>query len=160
MLQYRITKYDPKYRDDRGAYMRDEWTAVSDIGKTFNGVELTPAAYFEIEDAYVKSAVAFLSESDVTSLFIDSLENYRDYYNSGLNLANGRECSLLNVAEIVRLNLRSNIWCRLVCDGSFLHVGQDYYMYIGVPKKCPRAIELATEACLFVEPFYSPLHHA
>ena len=43
-FQFRVTKYDPRFRDPSGAYMREEWTAVSDIGRTFGGVTLLPTS--------------------------------------------------------------------------------------------------------------------
>lgn len=30
----RITKYNPDNRDENGSYKLDEWTSISDIGKT------------------------------------------------------------------------------------------------------------------------------
>ena len=33
MKKYRITKYNPIYRDDEGKYLIDEWTSYTDIGK-------------------------------------------------------------------------------------------------------------------------------
>ncbi|MFL0507599.1 hypothetical protein ACH0B5_17895 [Ureibacillus sp. 179-F W5.1 NHS] len=31
--QWRITKYNPAFRDQDGAYMKDEWISSSDIGQ-------------------------------------------------------------------------------------------------------------------------------
>jgi len=39
--KYRITKYNPMNRDANGAYLLNEWTSFSDIGKTFDGKTLT-----------------------------------------------------------------------------------------------------------------------
>src|SRR5262249_56008880 len=44
-FQFRVTKYDPRFRDSRGAYMREDWIAMSDIGKSFEGVTLTASEY-------------------------------------------------------------------------------------------------------------------
>lgn len=35
MKKYRITKYDPQYRDGQGRYSRNEWTSWCDIGGIF-----------------------------------------------------------------------------------------------------------------------------
>ncbi|MCH8148785.1 MAG: hypothetical protein IH987_12435 [Planctomycetes bacterium] len=133
MHQYRVTKYDPRYRKSSGAFTRDDWICVGDIGSTFSGTVLTASEYLAVENAYVASALAFLAETGVESLAICSFENHGSYANSELSLDDGRECSLLEVADIARLNLRSSIWCRLVADNAFLHFGYDYYMYVGVP---------------------------
>ncbi|MCH7725619.1 MAG: hypothetical protein IH991_03935 [Planctomycetes bacterium] len=156
MHQYRVTKYDPKYRNRSGAFTRGDWIAVSDIGSTFNGVVLTAFAYLAVENAYVESALAFFAEAGVESLAISSLENHGNYANSDIPFADGHMCSLLEVADIARLNLRSSIWCRLVADNAFLHFGYDYYMYVGLPTPCPASIDFATRSGLFVEPFESP----
>ena len=42
MYGWRITKYNPAFRDERGAYLKDEWTSVSDVGKSF-GDEVLPS---------------------------------------------------------------------------------------------------------------------
>ncbi len=156
MIQYRVTKYDPNYRDASGAFKRNEWIAHSQIGDTFDDGLLTVGDYLTAENAYVQAAVSFLSESGVNSLAIDSLENAHSYDCSALILANGHDCSLLEIADITRLVLRDSIWCKLVGDSAFLHFGWDYYMYIGVPAECPIATLAATESGLFVESFDSP----
>ncbi len=160
MHQYRVTKYDPKYRNDSGVFMRDDWTCCSEIGGTFDGVILTPQKYLHLENAYVQSALAFFAEANIHACKIRSLENHTQYVNSALPLVNGRSCSMLEVSDIVRLNLRSLIWCRLVGDGAFLHFGYDFYMYVGVPIACSESIEFATRSGLFVEPFESPYNES
>jgi hypothetical protein len=39
---------------------------------------------------------------------------------------------------------------------AFIHVGWDYYMYIGVPTDCPASDRLAAASGLFVEECESP----
>ena len=58
MNGWRITKYNPAFRDERGVYLKDEWTSVSDVGKSFDGVVLTFKEYREIEDNYVSTALS------------------------------------------------------------------------------------------------------
>ena len=60
------------------------------------------------------------------------------------------------MAAVIRLCLRAEIWCRLVAPGAFVHVGYDFYLYVGVSVACPRAIAAATGRGLFVEEFSSP----
>lgn len=55
MYGWRIIKYNPAFRDERGAYLKDEWTSVSDVGKSFDGEVLTFEEYYKIENAYVAS---------------------------------------------------------------------------------------------------------
>ena len=156
MIQYRVTKYDPQYRDASGAYQRDEWIMHSQIGESFVDGVLTESRYLAAENAYIHAAVSFLSETGVDSLAIESLENARGYECSALTIADGHICSLLEIADIARLVLRDHIWCKLAGNAAFIHFGWDYYMYIGVPVACPIAINVATESGLFVESFDSP----
>jgi hypothetical protein len=73
--EYRVTKYNPAFRDSSGAYTRDEWISFGDIGQSFNGVELTRDAYQQVEDAYIAAAMAFLREGDVRQLTVRAFEN-------------------------------------------------------------------------------------
>jgi len=44
-IEYRVTKYDPAWRDASGAYIVDEWTSVTDIGRAFGGRPDSHARY-------------------------------------------------------------------------------------------------------------------
>jgi hypothetical protein len=51
MNYVRITKYDPQNRDANGHYtLVDEWTSISDVGKSFQGKILTMEQYLAIEE--------------------------------------------------------------------------------------------------------------
>jgi hypothetical protein len=152
VFEFRVTKYDPALRDHRGAYMRHEWTSYSDVGRAFGGSVLTQAEYVRVEDAYATAVVAFLREAGVMSLAVAELENHAGIvapFPNGL-------LGLADVCKVVRRVLREEFWCRLEGAGGFVHLGYDYYMYIGVPVPCPEAEELARRLGLFVEPFRSP----
>jgi hypothetical protein len=153
VFEFRVTKYDPAHRDRRGAYTRDEWTSVGDIGQPFGGVVLTEAEYRRVEDAYATAAVAFLREAGVPSLAVAGLENHASV---PLPFAEGSSLTLVEVSEVVRRLLREEFWCRLEGAGAYVHVGWDYYMYVGMLRRCPSAEASARELGLFVEPFRSP----
>jgi hypothetical protein len=155
VFEFRVTKYDPAHRDARGAYTRDEWTAVCDIGRTFNGVMLTEAEYQRVEDAYAATAIAFMREAGAPSLTVSGLENHAGL---ALPFENGTVLALTEAAEVVRRVLREEFWCRLERAGAFIHLGWDFYMYIGASGPCPCAAALARQLGLFVEPFQSPYH--
>ena len=57
--QYRVTKYNPAFRDQSGAYTKDEWTFFGQIGRTFSGVPFTFDEYERVEQAYVQTALSF-----------------------------------------------------------------------------------------------------
>jgi hypothetical protein len=153
LFAFRVTKYDPAHRDRLGAYTRDEWTSVSHIGRAFASVVLTEAEYRRVEDAYATAAVAFLREAGVPALAVAGLENYEEI---SLPFTEGSPLDPGEVDEVIRRVLREEFWCRLEGAGAFVHLGYDYYMYVGVPRPCPGAEALARQLGLFVEPFRSP----
>ncbi len=155
VYEFRITKYDPAHRNQHGAYMRDEWTAVVDIGRKFSGVVLTSVEYERVETAYVTAAVEFMHECGVSALFVVGLENY-----AGIKLQfdEGASLNLIQVGEVVRQVLRGDYWCRLEAGEAFVHIGYDYYMYIRVPMNCPNALAHVQQLGLFPETFCSPYH--
>jgi hypothetical protein len=85
MNEYRVTKYNPAFRDESDAYTKSEWTSFKDIGRTYSGVPLTTEEYERVEEAYVKSALSFLSEGGLSSIRVAGLENPRklrlDFHN-------------------------------------------------------------------------------
>jgi hypothetical protein len=153
VFEYRVTKYDPAFRDRAGRYVRDEWTSFGDIGRPFGGVVLTREEYQRVEDAHVEAALAFLREAGCASLVAAGVENHAG---SPLAPAEGDRLAGLQLGEVVRRLLREEFWCRLEGDGCFLHVGYDYYLYVGVPSPCPQACQLAARLGLFAEEFPSP----
>jgi hypothetical protein len=153
MNEYRITKYDPSFRDRAGAYTRDEWISVRDIGRSFGGVTLDGEEYERVEDAYVEVAMTFLREAGVSALRVEGLENQRGHV---LNFREGSLLPLEHVGDALRRILREEFCCRFNAVNGFVHVGWDFYMYVGVRCPCPSAQARATELGLFVEEFRSP----
>ena len=153
MFEYRVTKYDPAHRDEAGRYPFDEWHLFAQIGQPFGGVTLTRAEYERVEDAYVTAAVAFVREAGVPSLTVTGLENSRQ---GMLPFVEGSSIDLDQTAGAIRLLLREECWFRLEAGEAFVHVGWDYYMYVGAARRCPNAEARARELGLFVEPFRSP----
>ena len=157
MNEYRVTKYNPAFRDQSGAYNKDEWTSFRQIGQTFSGVLLTSDEYERVEQAYIQTALSFLRESGLFSLRVAGLENSQ---RNPIDFNNGSVLPLDRVGEIIRRILREEFWCRLEGSEGFIHFGWDYYMYIGVPHPCPRAQARAAELGLYVEEFASPVRES
>lgn len=143
---WRVTRYDPALRDERGAYPDDAWTSISDVGQVFQGHKLTLPEYERVEAAYVSAFVAFAEESNVERLQVRSLE-------SGDDLGEGETMSVAEAGKVVRRMLREDVICKLESpvDDFALHVGFDLYMYVGSMRPCPRAAEVAAQLGLFVE---------
>ncbi|MEQ0564860.1 hypothetical protein ABJI51_37770 [Amycolatopsis sp. NEAU-NG30] len=156
-FRYKITKYDPRfYSGPGGAYTRDEWTSFSDIGKTFDGVELTREAYERIEGLYLMAVRTGLEAAGIEQLRVRGLEDHGDAPDS---LTEGKPVALPEAVEICRALLReAGFWCRLEDgDRAYVHVGYDYYLYLGTPVDVGPALAPIVEAGLFVEAgFTSP----
>jgi hypothetical protein len=151
--EYRVSKYNPAFHNQSGAYTKVEWTTFRQIGQTFLGVVLTSDKYERVENAYVQAAVSFLRDSGMLSMRVTGLENSRK---RPLDFQNHSVLPLERIGEIIPQVLREEFCCRLEGSDGFLHFGRDYYMYIGVPHLCPSAQATATKLGLFVEEFASP----
>jgi hypothetical protein len=167
MYGWRITKYNPAFRNEQGAYLKDEWTSISEVGDSFDGKILTFEEYRKIEDTYVSTALCFLSESNIDSVKVNSLEKYNlsrtgkeiltDIEFNSKILKNNFEVSVEVFKDVCRLILRDVIWCRLESNSDFyVHFGWDYYMYIGSSICSEKAINFGIEKGLFVEEMMSP----
>jgi hypothetical protein len=152
--QYRLTKYDPAQRDDRGAFQGDDWTGISDIGETFSGARLDLATYLDVEARHLSLLAAFIEESEVSELVAEGVENASKQF----RVVEGDRLSSIAAIEAVRQMLREEGWCRLVDrDRFFIHVGWDYYIYVGSDRACIRSVEMAERLGLFVDrEFKSP----
>jgi hypothetical protein len=168
---YRISKYDPRYRDEEGRYLRDESTSVSDIGRSFDGVALDVATYLGTETAYVRSVGEFMADAGVTSLRVASLEPPPDLdplWNFGLpdaeelaplanQLRDGMDLEGAKLDQVLRLNLRNMLWCELVRpDRLSVDVGHDYYLHVGTTAPSERAMARTHELGLFVDEWWDP----
>ena len=155
-FQYRITKYDPARRDALGRYLVDEWTDYSCVGGSFGGVVLTRAAYERMEDAYVRAALALVEEAGVAELAVTTLEMRGASPALGFALVEGAGYAGAELSALLRCCLRAELWCRFEAPGAFVHVGYDYYLYVGVSRPCPLWIAAARRDALYVEECASP----
>lgn len=173
MISWRVTKYNPKYRDEEDVYHNDEWTSCHDIGKLFNGNEFTANDYLAIENAYINAVLSFMQNINVTSFKVKCLEKYNDnivsqnttlvYTNEMIKLyVELHENSILgvdNIQNLCRLLLREQLWCKLENDNRmFVHFGYDYYMYIGCLLKPENITDLIQGTGLFMERIESPYY--
>ena len=150
MNYYRVTKYSPAYRDERGFYTRDEWTSYSDIGKTFSGVLLTKTEYLKAEKRYISFCIDLWRLAGSKPLKICDLETILRI-TIPETITDEKELSF-----VVQAVLREKCWFKLKRYGFFIHFGYDYYMYVGTMIDEKTVIELAREKELFCEPMKSP----
>src|SRR5438128_1182732 len=71
---WRISKYDPQFRDQSGRYLRDEWIGAAQIGKAFGGETLTTDEYLRVERLYVAAVLHLWKASGAPSLQIQALQ--------------------------------------------------------------------------------------
>ena len=134
MRKYRITKYNPKYRDINDVFLLNTWTSWSDIGRKYEEYEdniLTLKEYLLTETQYVKVILAILKSKNIKKLKIQELEKYRNVFelekllkssNILLNqnekyivssISNDKEYDLKDIETIITLILRDCFWCVL-----------------------------------------------
>lgn len=168
--QWRITRYDPAARNERGHYQKFDWTSASDIGAVFEDGLLTWDEYMRIERAYADAAEAFMHASAVSTLTVLDLElnpsihcvlNLQYFRDSShekvFKLVNGMKIPVEQVKQLARLCLQEIVWCRLEQPGKFfLHFGHDLYMYVGSHLPCPDMMEQLHQSSLFLEQMPSP----
>ena len=171
MTSYRITKYDPKKRNDQGHYLNNsEWTAISDIGKTeYNNV--TYEEYEEIESAYVAAIKSIMQDNNFEFLKVDSLELHNkkqdftkfertgrlrnitvDFDKEVKCLKNGLQLNVSEIDKIIKLILRETVWMLLINKDFEVRFGYDYYMYVKTANLKQETIQKIEAAKLFVEP--------
>ena len=150
MNEYRITKYNPKNRNDQGHYLDlEEWTEFSDVG-----TKVSLSDYEKVEKAYISSAMDLISECEPLGLRVISLEDYQG------NCTYKEESTVPQneLEAVLRSLLRGDYWCKLESDNAFVHIGWDYYMYVGVQSASPKTISRTSNRGLYVEEFTSPYH--
>jgi hypothetical protein len=157
MHEYRITKYDPDRRDEHGAYPDDDWTAFSDIGREFGGVMLTREEYDRVETAYLDAVQIFAEAAGISEFCVVGLELHGK---PALELQEGQRLGLPDALEVVRGLLReAGFWCRLEADDGFVHVGWDYYMYLGATTDVSGIVPAVKALGLHIESDWpSPYH--
>lgn len=167
MYYYRVTKYDPKLRDEAGRYMQDEWTDYSCVGIRINDQICTLREYEAIENLYVNAVMQFVSCGDIdfmecrdieknSAIFedVDIQASWRAIYD---RVVDGVKISKADLPVLLKLLLRNYLWCRLAYDDKmFVHFGNDYYMYVGIEMECRNVVESIERSGLFVEEFKSP----
>jgi hypothetical protein len=168
---WRISKYDPAYRDEHYRYTRDEWTSASDIDRAFDGETLDLQTYLATEAAYVASVHEFMADANITTLrvawleppsFMEVLRNYEfpdaaDLEQLAGDLQDGMAVSGAQLDQVLRLNLRNVLWCRLEKPDRFVvETGHEYYLHLGTVAPSQRAISRTHELGLFVEEWSDP----
>ncbi|MBC2322557.1 hypothetical protein [Listeria booriae] len=165
MYEYRITKYNPAFRNSNGTFLKGEWTSYSDVGGTFSGVALSLDDYLLIESQYICAVISMMEYSGIGELSIKGLEVRNDDFDENTTdemmkllkvIKSSEKVNIVDIPSICRLILREYIWAKLEGGTMFVHFGYDYYMYIGLAQEPREAIEQIRNGGLFVEKYCSP----
>jgi hypothetical protein len=118
------------------------------IGETFAGARLALPEYLDVEARHLVVLASFLEESGTTRLVAVGVEDAA----STFHIVEGAKLSTVDAVEVVRQMLREGGWCRLEEDDRFyIHVGWDYYVYVGSERACEESVGLAESVGLFVD---------
>lgn len=138
MKHYQISKYSGQEGDT--------WSAVTDIGKIYEGERLSQAEYLRVEDLYIKFIERFLTKNTATYKvkFLMDLRGEDGADKSLFNLDSwnikirgGEYLDTASIITISRLSLRDLMGLRLEADcGSYIAFGYDFYLRIGVSDEC------------------------
>ena len=160
-MNYRITKYNPEFRDENGFYKKDEWTSISDIGKKFNKIILTKEEYKKTENNYIDAIYEILREKDIKKLKVYDLEINKKNLSELLadekdiikEINNDKYLALKKSEKIIRLVLREMLWCKFCSELKDIKIefGYDYYMYVECSKIKESTINIINKKGLFVE---------
>ncbi|MGB8468123.1 MAG: hypothetical protein WCE21_03885 [Candidatus Babeliales bacterium] len=164
MFCWRITKYNPQYRNIHDVYLKDEWTSYSDIGKIFDKKKFCVNEYLTIEEAYITAILLFMDCVHTDDLRITDLEknntNFKKIFSEisphQVPIKNEQIINKEQLLIIIRLILREAMWCRLESAHMYVHFGYDYYMYIGASLACDSTLQQIKQLGLFVEEYQSP----
>lgn len=166
MIEYRITKYNPDFRN-KGGYYTDsysDWTSSSEIGKVFNDKELTFLEYLEVENKYVEAIKQILSEFEIKKLRVINLSNHsyklskneldvssKILYEKFENIREDEVVELELIEVLIKANLREFVYCKLFHEKITIKFGYDYYMYVISSKELKNSANTISDFGLFVE---------
>lgn len=178
MKNYRISKYNPKNRNEYGHYTHKEWICPSEVNSTIDGKLFSPSEYFSVEKRYIDTAIDLIKSQNLDSLRIVGLEmQFTDSFYTDedtqwllekdfktMELYEDKLVSLDEIPTIIKMNLRNMLYCTLEIDSKFLlRFGYDYYMYMLVPDNVSLAvIQKAYQKNIFIEKmsdFFKPIEY-
>lgn len=155
MIEYRISKYNPLFRVN-GKYTLEDWTGTGDVGRVFNGCELTQAEYMATIYRYIDCVMEIVAAAQVSEFIASDIE----IYSADVRWRNGEVLMQQKLRDILADCLQENIWCRLSGRESFIHFGYDLYVYVGCELDYSSMERICSRYGLFVEECISPYKDA
>lgn len=173
MYKYEITKYNPEFRSKRDGrtYLKDEWTAISDIGRSFEGIILKSEEYKKAEDSYVASVQIIMKYMKINYIVVDDIrrsskeffnnqiKNRMSFYSEKLlalynDVQNKDKLDMTKTSDFCRLQLREDIGADMFYPRRLkIFIGYDYIMSVHTSISLTKIIPKIEELNLFVEEF-------
>lgn len=143
---YSISKYRPQFYSPEGRYTHNEWTSISDIGKSFDDGLLSANDYMKIEKHYIDVAIELAQLSGCLYLNVSYLEDKpkdivecvknhplnNNLFKSAQKIREGLRIPIANSADYLRLCLRECCYARFSnhFHNFYVDFGFDFYMHI------------------------------
>jgi len=152
MRHYQISKYPDQECDT--------WTAVSDIGRMYQGERLSQKEYLRVENLYIKFIERFLTQNTITYK-VTFLMDLRGDYGADRFLFNLNSCNIKirdgeyldteSIIAISRLCLRDLMGVRLEAEcGSYITFVDDLTLCIGTSYDYEGCLDTFAISGLFV----------
>lgn len=146
MFKYRISKYNPKFRNKEGVYTRNEWTAYSDIGEKFDDGILTETKYLKVEKFYIDFIYSFFKSQDISSVRIVGQEPEKIFQKTTFEIGDDW------LFTIIQKEIREQFWCKFKAEDFELYMGDDFYLHIDSKINVEKEInEMAKKYNLYFE---------
>ncbi|WP_312095600.1 hypothetical protein [Aminipila sp.] len=172
MKKYNISKYNPKFKDNQGRYLREDWTAISDIDKVYNGKIFSAEDYLKMEDNYIKTVYKILNFHNLKTLkvkdvkksftqekFLKLIDKQNIAYSQHLlnfynRIESVKNLEYQDIDSFCRLLLREDIGAKLFYPRKLkIFICYDYLLGIHSSSSIEKVIPKITDLGLFVEEF-------
>jgi hypothetical protein len=145
--ELRLSRYEP----GRVYTASSTWTSMSDVGRSFDDGDLTLAEYERVEQTYLTAIGVLLAQLGNPELTVSDVQLAPAASEQAQAVREGSLVDAAAAIDICRLELREELSCRLDGDHLYVHVGIDYYVYVGCEYLDASAVAAIEASGLFVE---------
>lgn len=146
--ELRVSRYRPGVPQSATS----TWTSMSDVGQLFDDGLLSLAEYERVEQLYLAALASLLDAAGRPELTVSEVQVAPSASAAARAVRDGARVGVAEALEICRLELREELSCRLDDDQRFyVHVGFDFYLYVGCERLSPSVIAAIEGSGLFIE---------
>lgn len=140
MICYTVSKYNEKVDN------HNEWTDYSDIGKVFDGKELTMEDYLSVEQKYIDFIRDVLDVGNISVLVLTEFEIHED-----IKWKENQTIKASEAPEVIKDILRNRFWCKFKSTDLCLCFGFDFYMHVKTNVNYGSLLELCNKYGLYIK---------